>query len=294
LLFKPNEDLSITAGALYQRLVMGGYDLVDVPPGPSYRAHYEAFNIPEPVTDTVHLYSLTVNWHLGFADLTSASSYWDRYEIQTQDASESIYNTLGGTVPLMPLPFSEVDPSHQFSQEIRLSSSGNDRLHWTGGAFFSNMTATWIDHGAGPGIPAPGGLFVESINPYNIKQSALFADGSYKFTDTLTLASGVRWYDYQSDPVYVGLHQPDPSTADDSVRDERRGPGLQSASQSVLRAEPDAQYLRHGLEGFPARGRKFLRAAAERAAALPRRLARVIRSGLGLELRDRREGEAAR
>jgi iron complex outermembrane receptor protein len=198
LLFKPNEDLSITAGALYQRLVMGGYDLVDVPPGPSYRAHYEAFNIPEPVTDTVHLYSLTVNWHLGFADLTSASSYWDRYEIQTQDASESIYNTLGGTVPLMPLPFSETDPSHQFSQEIRLSSSGNDRLHWTGGAFFSNMTATWIDHGAGPSIPAPGGLFVESINPYNIKQSALFADGSYKFTDTLTLASGVRWYDYQS------------------------------------------------------------------------------------------------
>lgn len=198
LLFKPNDDLSITAGALYQRLKMGGYDLVDVPPGPSYLAHYEAFNMPEPVTDTVHLYSLTVNWHLGFADLTSASSYWDRYEIQTQDASESIYDTLGGTVPLMPLPFSEIDPSHQFSQEIRLSSSGNDRLHWTGGAFFSNMTATWIDHGAGPGIPAPGGLFVESINPYNIKQSALFADGSYKITDTLTLASGVRWYDYQS------------------------------------------------------------------------------------------------
>ena len=198
LLFKPNDDLSITAGALYQRLVMGGYDLVDSPPGSSYLAHYEAFNIPEPVTDTVHLYSLTVNWHLGFADLTSASSYWDRYEVQTQDASESIYVTLGGTLPLMPLPFSETDPSHQLSQEIRLSSSGNDRLHWTGGAFFSNLTATWIDFGAGPEIPAPDGVFVHSTNPYSIKQSALFADGSYKFTDTLTLATGVRWYDYQS------------------------------------------------------------------------------------------------
>jgi outer membrane receptor protein involved in Fe transport len=198
LLFKPNDDLSITAGALYQSLQMGGYDLVDSPPGPSYRAHYEAFNIREPVTDRVQLYSLTINWHLGFADLTSASSYWDRYEIQTQDASESIFNTFGGALPLTPIPFSEIDPSHQFSQEIRLSSSGSDRFHWTAGAFMSDMTATWIDSGAGPGIPAPGGLLVESINPYTIKQYALFADGSYKITDKITLASGVRWYDYQS------------------------------------------------------------------------------------------------
>jgi len=60
------------------------------------------------------------------------------------------------------------------------------------------MTATWIDSGAGPGIPSIGHYLVESINPYTIKQYALFADGSYKITDTVTLASGVRWYDYQS------------------------------------------------------------------------------------------------
>ena len=198
LLFKPNDDLSITAGALYQSLKMGGYDLVDAPPGSSYLAHYEAFNIAEPVIDRVQLYSLNVNWHLGFADLTSASSYWDRYEIQTQDASESIYNTFGGSLPFGPIPFSEIDPSHQFSEEVRLSSYGSDRAHWTVGAFMSNMTATWIDSGAGPAIPAPGGNLVYSINPYTIKQYALFADGSYKITDTITLASGVRWYDYQS------------------------------------------------------------------------------------------------
>jgi iron complex outermembrane recepter protein len=59
VLFQPTGDVSIVASALYQRMVMGGYDEFDSPPGSAYLAHYEAFDIPEPVADTVHIYSLT-------------------------------------------------------------------------------------------------------------------------------------------------------------------------------------------------------------------------------------------
>jgi hypothetical protein len=54
LLFQPTSDFSVDATVLYQRMVMGGYEF-DNPPGPDYLAHYEAFNVPEPIRDTVHV-----------------------------------------------------------------------------------------------------------------------------------------------------------------------------------------------------------------------------------------------
>src|SRR5882757_6561284 len=199
VLYKPNEDFSIVAMAMEQNLEMGGYDLIDSPPGLPHMAHYEAFNTPEPINDRVHIYSLTFTGNLGFAELTSATSYWDRLAVQTQDAAESIYTTLAGAVPLLAVPYFETDPSHQFSQEVRLSSIGRGALHWTVGAFYSDMKSDWDEYAANPGnTGAPGGVYFQTYNPYNIKQSALFADGSYKFTDTLTLSAGVRWYHYDS------------------------------------------------------------------------------------------------
>jgi outer membrane receptor protein involved in Fe transport len=201
ILFQPTADFSVTATAFYQRLVMGGYDTFDSPPGPSYAAHYEAFDIPEPVSDTVHIYSITAVANLGFADLTSATAYWQRYEHQTQDASESA-SYANGIYPYVSLPFSENDPSQQFNQEIRLSSREDDRLHWVTGAYFSDLHSLWQEWGTNPIFVAPGnslGLVYAANNPYHMDQYALFADGSFKITDTLKLSAGLRWYRYQSE-----------------------------------------------------------------------------------------------
>jgi len=199
LLFRPNESWTVVAMVMSQNLEMGGYDLIDGPPGLPHLAHYEAFNTAEPVNDKAHIYSLTVEGDLRFAQLTSATSYWDRSLVQTQDAAESIHNTLIGLVPLVPVPYSESDPSHQFSQEVRLTSSGAGPARWTAGGFFSNLTSSWNEYGANPANTlAPNGLYFASDNPYNIKQYALFADGSYKLLDPLTLSAGVRWYSYDS------------------------------------------------------------------------------------------------
>jgi iron complex outermembrane receptor protein len=215
LLFQPNSDFTAVVTAFYQRLVLGGYDDFDTPPGAIGKlAHYEAFNIPEPIADTVHIYSLTLTQNLGFADLTSATAYWNRQEHQTQDASESASFAIGA-YPYVSIPFSEVDLSKQFSQEIRLTSKGDDRLHWVGGAFFSDLNSLFNEYGANSAFISgqadnpivngsavqPGnttGILFESNNPYRITQSALFVDGSYKITDTLKFSTGLRWYDYQS------------------------------------------------------------------------------------------------
>jgi len=50
----------------------------------------------------------------------------------------------------------------------------------------------------GSGALAPNGIYFASLNPYNIKQGAVFADGSYKFLNAWTFSTGVRWYSYDS------------------------------------------------------------------------------------------------
>jgi iron complex outermembrane receptor protein len=210
LLYQVNEDWSVLSTLYFQDMQMGGYDLYDSPPGPAYMAHYEAFGLTEPISDEVHIYSINVTGNVGFADFTSASSYWRRVNSQTQDASESISSTVG-YIPYIPIPFAEIDTTHQFSQEFRLNSRDNDQLHWTAGAFYSDLHSVWFDYGQSdyvpgfdtPGTPASeiGGVINYNNNIYEIKQYALFGDGSYKITDTLKLEAGLRWYRYQSSQI---------------------------------------------------------------------------------------------
>jgi outer membrane receptor protein involved in Fe transport len=207
LLYKPSDDLSVLATAMTQSLHLGGYDLLDGSPNtavPSrvYDAHYEAFPVREGVRDDINIFGLTVNANVNFADLTSATAYWSRLGVQTQDASESIYWSNHDGAPLVPNGYTERDPSHQFSQEIRLTSHDGGPLHWVGGAFYSQLHSVWNEIGKSPEIVSttvPDGAYFISWNPYTVKQTALFADGSYKITDQWKLSAGVRWYTYKSE-----------------------------------------------------------------------------------------------
>ena len=298
VLFKPSDDLSITAMVFNQKMALGGYDLLDSQPtspqpGPIYKAHYSAFPFREGVHDDITIYGLTVNANVGFADLTSATSYFDRLGWQTQDASESIYWTNGGGTPFVPVPYSERDPSRQFTQELRLTSRNDGALHWVAGAFYSRLNSTWeeISNNAAltPGYQPPPaaqptaqqvfetGSFFTSWNPYSVSQVALFADGSYKITDHWKVAAGLRWYKYSSrqDEISWGFDGPNPdkTTAFANATTTRagdRGPRLPAG-----RRQPDP-------------------AAADVAAVLRARGPAVVRAGQRLELRGRREGAAVR
>jgi iron complex outermembrane recepter protein len=223
LLFQPFEELSITAMAFKQSLALGGYDLLDASPrspapGPVYRAHYEVFPLREGLHDDIHIYGLVINANLGFADLTSATSYFDRLNWQAQDASESLYYSNAGAAPLASVPYSEVDPSRQFSQELRLTSHDTGPLHWVGGVFYSSLRSVWqeISHSPLNASPStPDGSYFTSYNPYWVKQTALFTDGSYKLNEYWKLSAGVRWYTYKSEQHEFswGLDAPYPNPA---------------------------------------------------------------------------------
>ena len=221
LLYKPSDDLSVLTTAFTQSLRMGGYDLIDGSPdsaNPSrvYDAHYEAFPLRELIRDAISIFGVTVNANVGFADFTSASSYFGRTGVQTQDASESIYWANQGGTPFVRNPYSERDPSRQLSQEFRLTSHDIGGLHWVAGAFYSNLHSVWNEIGQSPANvtpTVPDGAYFISWNQYGVRQTALFADGSFKFTDQWKLAAGVRWYDYKShqDEYSWGYDGPNPT-----------------------------------------------------------------------------------
>jgi iron complex outermembrane receptor protein len=204
LLLKLGDNLTIQAGLMHQKISTGGPFTIDDPPGNVY-AHYQPFDIAEPLEDNFSLYTLTVKYHFDFADLTSATAKWNRHDEQTQDISETIQSLLG--IPSFYPPVGigggsqeETDFSDQASEELRLASNGDGRFQWLGGAFFSdfNSNTTSLSNYAGL-EPVFGTTDLISVGePIHIEQKALFGETSYKLTDQLKGTLGLRYYRYTS------------------------------------------------------------------------------------------------
>ena len=207
---KPNERLTINAMAIFQNIKMGGYDEYDMSPGLPGN-HYQPNNAQEPITDKFRLYGLTATYDLGFADLTSATAYFNRTESQTQDTAEALYSLLPlygfNTTQYYTSPFNETDTTHQFSEELRLVSKGTGSLRWTIGGFYSNFKSTFAESnnlpafvGTIPGALAtnPQGTLYQANNPYRIQQYGVFGEGTYSFGAGWKLTAGARWYKFKS------------------------------------------------------------------------------------------------
>jgi iron complex outermembrane recepter protein len=205
LLVKLGDNLTIQAGLMHQKISTGGPFTIDDPPG-NVLAHYQPFDIAEPLEDNFTLYTLTVKYHFDGADLTSATAKWNRHDEQTQDISETIQSLLG--LPSFYIPEGgagpgsqeETDFSDQASEELRLASNGDGRFQWIGGLFFSdfNSNTTSLSNYAGL-EPIFGTSDLISVGePINVTQRALFGETSYKLTDQLKATVGLRYYSYSS------------------------------------------------------------------------------------------------
>ncbi len=263
LLYKPSEDFSVLGQAMTQSLHTGGYDLLDgsptssLPPTTLYDAHYEAFPLREGIRDDISIFGLTIKANVGFADLTSATSYFGRTGEQVQDASASIYYSNGGGTPFVPVAYAERDPSHQISQEIRLTSHDIGGFHWVAGAFYSKLSSVWNEIGANPAAATPevpDGSFFTSWNSYGVRQTAFFADTSYKFTEQWKLSGGIRYYQYKShqDEYSWGLDGPNPTPPANSQITTAKNSGANPRVDLSYMPNPDLTAVRHGGQGLSA------------------------------------------
>jgi len=210
LKWQPNDDLTITPTAFYQKIDQGSPNYVDVPPGIPYESHYQPYDVNEPYSDDFGLYSLPIKYRFGSVELTSISAYYRRNSSLTQDSSEVGQDFLTALFGIPDVSYSdagaltayETDDTNQFSQEVRLASAGDGPLRWVIGGFYENYVARTNIGTTTPGpivaqiLGVPSYFFLSFKN--TLKQYAGFGEASYQLGD-FRLTAGVRYYSYKGD-----------------------------------------------------------------------------------------------
>ncbi len=203
VLLKLGDRLTITPAIMYQKITQGGANTIDSPPGDVY-AHYQPFDVPEPSEDDFSIYSLLIKYHFDAFDLTSATSKWDRHDMQTQDIAETMQALFG--FPSFYIADGGVgggaqhitDWSSQASEEIRLASNGDGRFQWLGGLFYSHFRSNTQSQSFYAGFANIFGtdVLINAGEPIEITQRALFGEVSYKVTEQLNATLGLSFYRY--------------------------------------------------------------------------------------------------
>ena len=167
-------------------------------------------------------FGLTVNYDMGFAELTSVSSYYD-YERDLNDRIAGllispvfgIFAAIGGG-SITEERLEGKQPIEAFTQEIRLVSAGDNRLDWVLGAFYRDKELDAVGNfllapsevaavNAGLSFLALPPLADNLVASFPIKDSfeqfAVYGEGNYELTEGLELSFGLRWYDETVDLV---------------------------------------------------------------------------------------------
>jgi iron complex outermembrane recepter protein len=224
LLFKPNDQLSITPMLLWQLDSAGAPNAVDVngsptnPTYPSPAGHYEIYQTSEPQWDRFTLGSLKVEYALTpDIGVTSITGLWSNHSLVSQDGTEenssstalgsanpatppAPYDTsAGGLGPTGPGPFGpgveERDYTRQFSEELRIASTGGGPLQWLAGYYYQDLLSEWDMWSINPQAGPVADIYVDYM-PQTILQNAFFGNISWDFSNGLKASVGVRWYHY--------------------------------------------------------------------------------------------------
>lgn len=264
LLLKLSDDLTITPSYFYQRLTQGGYDTYDNPPGTSVPtlAHYQPVDTPEPFLDEFTIGSIVLRDHLGWADLTFASSVWNREENQTMDLSED-FQALTQLNFFLPSPLTEIDLSHQWSEELRLASNGSGPLQWLVGGYYSQFRSEFQQIANDPAwIPLIG--FSDLINeaqPQHIRQAALFGNVSYQIDPQWKATAGLRYYNYHSTmSVFdTGLFASGDPTQAFTIYDSQQNSGVTPMASLAYMPTDDLTVYANIAKGFrPGGGNQYV------------------------------------
>jgi outer membrane receptor protein involved in Fe transport len=223
LLWQPTPNLTITPSFFYESSKQDGVSAYDSVPGVK-NAHYQVFDIAEPLTDKIMIVALNVNYSFNAFDVTSSTSQWWRRSTQVQDASEEFNNpttaatyasntNLSGPQPGYYGPNGtgeaygfENDPSRQLTEELRFTSKGAGPFTWVGGLYYSNFYSLWTFNGTTPNYgtymdlgtfaPATTPNWFDAVEPTRMVQYAAFGDATYMLTSKLKADIGVRVSDY--------------------------------------------------------------------------------------------------
>ena len=241
LKFAPSESFDATLKVFRQETELGGSQSEDTfaasEPRPGNNTadatlgdYQQSRVFDEPYDDEFTIYSLELDWDVGFANITSVTSYLDRFQtngIEQTDFFQAVFGPDFAVTSGVLINSTDVE---DFVQEFRIAgSSFEDRVDWLFGAFYNVQDKTFIqdaptrDLTAGSvsagavdicdflaaldcatlsgitGYPIDPENIFESTSDFKTTQLAFFGEVGVDLTDKIKVIAGARYFDYEQD-----------------------------------------------------------------------------------------------
>ncbi|MES2137792.1 MAG: TonB-dependent receptor, partial [Pseudomonadota bacterium] len=244
LLLQPTPELKITPRVVYQDVEANGFNREDHyilfdnqftsgAAGSDLGKRKQYLRFPEKFRDKTLLADLVASYDFGPAELTSVTSYVHRNILVSRDASAltgSVYVSFAGAAPdaiggaALNSNLRDTTKLKQWTQELRLSSTGRGPFQWVFGGFYSDVNRKYEQRLPTPGSDPFGQAFLDVVAPglpiaalrngfpadspynadlpYKIKQRALFGEASYKFAQ-FKVTGGGRYYSFKEKRDFI-------------------------------------------------------------------------------------------
>lgn len=191
VLLQPNDSFKITPRLVWQRATANGFNreefynlfdnqFVSAPSGTDLGRRKQYLLFGERFRDQTYLTDITASYDFGPAELTSVSSYMHRDILVSRDASAltgsvtvSFASAFLGTDPTrsnqiaarttLPSNLRDTTKLDQFTQELRLASTGTGPFQWVFGGFYSHVEREYHQRLPTPGYDVAGDLFLQEL-----------------------------------------------------------------------------------------------------------------------------------
>jgi iron complex outermembrane receptor protein len=229
LKWAPTEQLTVTPSIYYQELKLGDTGAYWPELSHPDDAHFANGNAQiAPSMDPFYLAAVKVDYELGFAHLSSNTSYYSRDQHDITDYTQ-FNRDLFGFPPRAPYgdfgTSYDSDKQNNFFEELKLQSNdAKARIVWTTGFFYAHLNENTREFIFDPNLvgeylaafgtplctaqaPCPNGqLLWQPVSQIIDKQYALFGDAAFRITDTWKVTTGVRvaHLQYDGNIVYYG------------------------------------------------------------------------------------------
>ncbi len=283
-LWEPSDRIEFVANYFYQDDESGGRRQPSQGSdgfGDVYGDYENGAVIREPADRELHLGSLEANIDLGFATLTSASSYYENDGGSETDNTGFFANNLAqfyySTYYVFPRPLytaARTFTDEAFVQELRLVSNADGLVDYVLGMFYQDQTrgATQVSDLVGFEAWADAFFLTDFVFTDNVftfdreedyREIAVFGEATLNITDDLKLTGGARWFDNKSTTntfVRAGLYtffngEADTTfTAEDNDVLFRANLAYEIADDDLLYATFSEGYRRGGSNGVPTIG----------------------------------------
>jgi iron complex outermembrane recepter protein len=167
-LWQPLDELKLQLSYYYQTASANGFPAIAPSPAAYGSLVYDApvpanvdrlssaTNSLESTKDKVDIVALTVDYDIGFATLTSSSSYAHHNNQTNSDLTAlytnfSFYPAYYGTNPRSFIQGHDQFDDKNWTQELRLASKTGEHFDWVAGAFFKDQTTLIREHEFYPG-----------------------------------------------------------------------------------------------------------------------------------------------